>query len=181
MATLIYNNDHTGRQPSFSRKGPDFRGSRKAAHMFVARGLKAAEAHLAYPLVSCRYPMLPLASWTNYVRAAEREDAPERLVCLVDQRDRQHAIFAYRIDRLDPAARLRVAHIATFQLIGDAIHRALHRTLETLAFENRCREVLIETWTGCDNVAVAPKASPQGHASRVLTLDTMIEPIGALN
>lgn len=149
--------------------------------MFVARGLKAAEAHLAYPLVSCRYPMLPLASWTNYVRAAERDDAPERLICLVDRRDRQHAVFAYRIDRLNPAGRLRVAHIATFQLIGDAIHRALHNTLESLAFENRCREVLIETWTGCDDVATVPRTSAPGHAGRVLTLDTTIEHIGALN
>lgn len=149
--------------------------------MFVARGLTAAEAHLAYPLVSCRYPMLPLASWTNYVRAAERDDAPERLVCLVDQRDRQHAIFAYGIDRIEPAARLRVAHIATFQLIGDAIHRALHRTLESLAFENNCREVFVETWAGCDDVATVPKTCAPGHAGRLLTIDTTIEPIGALN
>ena len=41
------------------------------SHMFEARGVTAADAHLAYPLVSCRYPTLSLTLWTNYVRAAE--------------------------------------------------------------------------------------------------------------
>lgn len=149
--------------------------------MFVARGLIAAEAHLAYPLVSCRYPALSLALWTNYVRRAEDENAPERLICLVDQRDRRHAIFAYGVDRSQARARLRVAHIATFQLIGDAIHRALHSTLERIAVENDCRETLIEVWTGCDNVATVPRSCLRGPAGRVLTLDPTIAPTGPLN
>ena len=46
-------------------------------------------------------------------------------MCLIDGRDRRHAIFAYGVDRSQPQrAILRVAHIATFQLIGDVIHRA---------------------------------------------------------
>lgn len=149
--------------------------------MFVARGLIAAEAHLAYPLVSCRYPTLSLALWTNYVRRAEAGDAPESLVCLVDRRDRRHAVFGYGVDRSQPRTRLRVAHIATFQLIGDAIHRALHETLEGLATEHDCREVVIEIWKGCDDVAIVPKSCLHGQAGRVLTLDSMISPTGALN
>lgn len=149
--------------------------------MFVARGLTAAEAHLAYPLVSCRYPTLSLALWTNYVRTAECENAPETLICLVDQRDRRHAIFAYGVDRSQARTLLRVTHIATFQLIGDAIHRALHQTLERIAAENGCREVVIEVWRGCDNVASAHASCLQGRAGRVLTLDSTIAPTGALN
>ena len=150
--------------------------------MFVARGLTAAEAHLAYPLVSCRYPTLSLALWTDYVRRAEAGEMPETLICLIDQRDRRHAIFAYGVDRSQACARLRVAHIATFQLIGDAIHRALHRTLEDIAGENGCREVMIETWSGCDvNVAIVPRSFIQSAAGRVLTLDTTIAPTDALH
>ena len=150
--------------------------------MFTARGLTAAEAHLAYPLVSCRYPSLSLAFWTSYVRSAEGPDAAERLICLIDRRDRRHAIFAYGVDRSQAErAILRVAHIATFQLIGDAIHRALHETLEKLAAELGCRETMIETWTGFKDVASVPRSCLPGHASRVLTLDSTIERTGALN
>ena len=150
--------------------------------MFEARGVTGAEAHLAYPLVSCRYPSLSLALWTSYVRAAERRNAPERVMCLIDGRDRRHAIFAYGVDRSQPQrAILRVAHIATFQLIGDVIHRALHGTLETIAADNGCRETIVETWTGCDDVASVSRSCVQAHAGRVLTLDSMIERTGALN
>ena len=149
--------------------------------MFIARGVTTAEAHLAYPLVSCRYPTLSLALWTNYVRKAECENAPETLSCLVDQRDRRHAVFAYGVDRSQARTRLRVTHIATFQLIGDAIHRALHSTLERIAEEHGCREVVIEMWKGCDNVAIVPKPCLHGQAGRVLTLDSTIAPTGALN
>ncbi len=149
--------------------------------MFVARGLIAAEAHLAYPLVSCRYPALSLALWTNYVRKAEDENAPQRLICLVDQRERRHAIFAYGVDRSQARARLRVAHIATFQLIGDAIHRALHQTLDQIAAEHGCREVVVEVWTGCDDVANVPRSCLPSAAGRVLTLDSTIGRTGALN
>jgi len=150
--------------------------------MFTARGLTAAEAHLAYPLVSCRYPTLSLALWTSYVSSLERADAPERLMCLIDHRDRRHAIFAYGVDRSQADRRiLRVAHIATFQLIGDAIHRALHGTLDTIAAEHGCRETIIEAWTGCDDVASVSPACMHGHAGRVLTLDSTIERTGALN
>ena len=149
--------------------------------MFTARGLTAAEAHLAYPLVSCRYPTLSLALWTSYVSSLERADAPERLMCLIDHQNRRHAIFAYGVDRSQPRTRLRVTHIATFQLIGDAIHRALHQTLERIAAENGCREVVIETWKGCDNVATVPRSCLNGQAGRVLTLDSTIAPTGALH
>ncbi|HMN72143.1 MAG TPA: hypothetical protein PKA55_09790 [Rhodoblastus sp.] len=149
--------------------------------MFMARGLTAAEAHLAYPLVSCRYPTLSLALWTNYVRAAERADAAERLICLIDRRDRRHAIFAYGVDRSQPHARLRVAHIATFQLIGDLIHRALHQTLEQIAAEHGCREVVVETWRGCNDVAVVSASCLTNQARGVLTLDSTIARTGALN
>ncbi len=149
--------------------------------MFTARGLKAAEAHLAYPLVSCRYPTLSLGLWTNYVRAAERDDAAERLICLVDRRDRRHAIFAYGVDRSQHRGMLRVAHIATFQLVGDAIHRALHQTLEDIARAHDCREVVIETWTGCDDVASVSRGCMPRVAGRVLTLDTSVEHVGTLN
>ncbi|MCC2100929.1 MAG: hypothetical protein KDJ20_01850 [Hyphomicrobiales bacterium] len=150
--------------------------------MFMARGLTAAEAHLAYPLVSCRYPTLSLALWTNYVSTAERENAPQRLICLVDQRDRRHAILAYGVDRSQPGrTRLRIAHIATFQLIGDAIHRALHRTIEEIATMHDCREVYVEAWTGCDDVASVSKACLSKQAGRVLTLDSTIAPTGVLN
>ena len=85
--------------------------------MFTARGLIAAEAHLAYPLVSCRYPSLSLALWTNYVRDAEHESAREKLLCLIDRRDRRHAILAYGVDRSQPErARLRIAQVNGFQL-----------------------------------------------------------------
>ena len=150
--------------------------------MFTARGLIAAEAHLAYPLVSCRYPSLSLALWTNYVRDAEHESAREKLLCLIDRRDRRHAILAYGVDRSQPErARLRIAHIATFQLIGDAIHHALHRTIERLASDHACREVNVESWTGCDDVASVRESCLHSHAGRVLTLDSTIERTGALN
>lgn len=149
--------------------------------MFTARGLTAADAHLAYPLVSCRYPALSLAFWTDYVRAAESGDAAERLICLIDQRDRRHAIFAYGVDRSQAQSRLRVAHIATFQLVGDLIHRALHETLEQLAAQHGCRELVIETWRGCDDVADVRKRGAPDRANRVLTLDSTIERVGALN
>ncbi|MFV0279923.1 MAG: hypothetical protein ACK5JM_04070 [Rhodoblastus sp.] len=143
--------------------------------MFVARGLVAAEAHLAYPLVSCRYPTLSLALWQNYVRNAESEKAPEKLICLIDQRDRRHAVFAYGVDRSQPRPLLRVSHIATFQLIGDVVQRALMRTFEIIATENGCREVAIETWAGCDAASIAAhrKGAP-GRSGKVLTLDTAI-------
>jgi len=149
--------------------------------MFVARGISESDAHLAFPLVSCRYPTLSLALWTNYVGAAERAEAGERLVCLIDRRDRRHAVFAYCVDRSQPSTRLRVAHIATFQLIGDLIHRALHGTLERLAAEHDCREVVVEAWKGCDNVAVVPISCLTHQARGVLTLDSSIARTGALN
>ena len=66
-------------------------------------------------------------------------------------------------------------------MIGDAIHRALHQTLERIAAENGCREVVIETWKGCDNVATVPRSCLNGQAGRVLTLDSTIAPTGALH
>lgn len=151
------------------------------SHMFEARGVTAADAHLAYPLVSCRYPTLSLTLWTNYVRAAETGDVQERLICLVDRRDRRHAVFGYGVDRSQPPPRLRIAHIATFQLIGDMIHRALHQTLEDLAAEHGCRETVVEPWTGCKDVANVRKSFLHHGAGRVLTLDSSIERVGALN
>ena len=151
--------------------------------MFTARALQAADAHLAYPLVACRYPAVTLQRWTNYVRRTENGEVGEHLVCMVDARERRHAVFGYNVATLSPAARrLHVAHIATFRLIGDAIHRALHETLDRLASEHKCREVILEPWRplgGAPDRAPLSQSAPS--AARVLTIDFGLAPLGALN
>lgn len=150
--------------------------------MFIARALTATEAHIAFALVSCRYPALALEDWVDFVRRASSPDARERLFCLVDSRNRHHALFSYAIQNEAPATkRLRVRHIATFQLIGDAIHHALHDALNRLAGENGCREAVIEAWTPCEGVFDRTAPSGDSGLGRVLTIDTTLSAMGSLN
>lgn len=151
--------------------------------MFHARALSSVDARVAYPLVACQYPSVTLRHWTDYVRLSEKREIAERLVCLVDSRDRHHAVFAYRVSAATKSVnRLLVAQIATFQLIGDAIHRALHGALEALASEHACREVVIEPWTsiGGEQKAIC-RNFPEATAGRVLTLDTSLGATGPLH
>lgn len=151
--------------------------------MFTARALRSSEAHMAFPLVSCRYPAITLEKWTSYVRQAESAEGADRLVCLVDRRDRHHAIFSYGVSDAPKAIkRMRVAHIATFQLIGDAIHLALHDALDRLAQTHGCREVIVEPWTplGASGAPLVRSFAP-ARAGRVLTLDGALSATGGLH
>ena len=153
------------------------------ALIFTAKPLGIADAAVAYPLVACSYPQLSLQRWADYVERTATRQIPERLVAMVDGRGRHHAIFAYRVGVAQAAAgRLRVSHIATFQLAGNAIYRAFHDALDRLAHEHNCREVVINTWAFADERAAAVRPSiPAGIANRVLSIGAASERTGTLN
>lgn len=151
--------------------------------MFQARALRSDDARVAYPLVACRYPAVTLPRWLEYVEVAQHRGSADSLVCLVDARDRYHAIFVYRVVASATSAnRLLVAHIAIFQLIGDAIHRALHAALEDLAQRHACREVVIEPWAAVGGLDGQPRAGfAKRPASQLLTIDSNLKATGTLN
>lgn len=150
--------------------------------MFTAKNLGIADAAVAYPLVACSYPHLSQQRWSEYVERSATGAIPERLVGMVDGRGRYHAIFAYRVGAQAAAGRLRVSHIATFQLAGNAIFKAFHHALDTLARENNCREVVINPWALADERAAAPRPPvPAGLVSRVLSIGPAAEPARSVN
>jgi hypothetical protein len=146
--------------------------------MFTATILENADAAVTYPLVACSYPHLPLQRWSNYVRGCASGEIEERLVGMLDARGRYHAIFGYRVDAAqDAAGPLRVSHIATFQLAGNAIFQAVHETLGRLAREHNCPEVIIRPWA----LAVARGSAPGSLAGSVLSMASAANPGRTIN
>ncbi len=144
--------------------------------MFTLKPLQAPEARLAFPLVACRYPEVSLRRWTDFVRRCERGGV-DRLIGLVDGHGRHHALFGYRVT---PARKLRVCHIATFQLAGDAIQRAFLATLDALARDHSCREVTIEPWAP-DGRRSPVRALPFPRGRRLLSFAPAVETRTPLN
>ena len=151
--------------------------------MFTAKLLRGGDAPIAYPLVACRHPDLSLARWLDFVARCDAPGSPDRLVGLVDSRGRFHGVFAWRIDRTPPAPGfLRVAHIATFQLVGNAVHRAFHEALDVIARDNDCRETVIDPWAPpSDSVCASRVGEPDGHGGQVLTIAPAAESAQTLN
>lgn len=146
--------------------------------MFNTKSLAVTDAAMSFPLVSCRYPGISLQRWSEFVAAQARRGAAARLAGLVDAKGRLHAIFGYEVE---PSARgapvLRVTHIATFRLAGNAIYRAFDHAIEQIARENACREVTVVSWGGVDpddGPAITPEDVPAGR--RVLSIEPAFEP-----
>lgn len=133
--------------------------------IFTARPLRAHERKLVFPLVSFRYPAITVKHWTDFTARVERAySGADHLMAIVDSRGHFHAIFAYCVEPcLIGAARLRVVHIASASLVGEAINRAFHAALEKLAREHDCGDILIEVeggagLRGCDEPAALERA-----------------------
>jgi hypothetical protein len=138
--------------------------------MFRTANLDTRQAHTAYPLVACNYPALSLQSWTEFVRRAESGKCDNRLMGLIDARGLHHSIFGWRVAEKFKEHFLKVTHIATFQLAGDAVHRALYAALEQLARENGCRKVIIDPWVSEELGITADQAPKAPTFSRILCI-----------
>ena len=133
--------------------------------IFTARPLRPHERKLVFPLVSFRHPALGLKHWTEFTARVERTyGGGGHLMALIDSRGHFHAVFAFFVEPcLLGAPRLRVSHIASASLAGDAINRAFHAALDKLARDNGCDDILIEVeggagLRGCDERGALERA-----------------------
>ena len=151
--------------------------------MFTAKILGGGDAHVAYPLVACRYPDLSLPRWVDFAQRCEGKDATDRLMALVDTRGRFHGIFAWRVEGATKSpALLRVSHIATFQLAGNAVHRSFHAALDVIAQEHGCRETVIDPWSPpADLRCISRPGEPDVQGGHVLSIAPAAETSHTLN
>lgn len=150
--------------------------------MFRFHELSQADAAVSFPLVSCRYPGLSLTRWADFVGDPLGRGNCARLVGLVDQRGRIHAIFGYKLETDAAAPRLQITHIATFRLAGNEIYRAFDKAVEEIARENGCREIAVQAWGGTQPGDGPPSVAEDvavGH--RLLSMEGMGQPHPVLN
>lgn len=134
--------------------------------IFTARPLRLGEHTLVFPLVSFRYPHLSLDYWEEFVTGMARvHGGDDHLMAIVDSRGHFHAVFAYWVEpSLNGVGRLRIVHIASASLVGDATNRAFHAAIDKIARENGCTEVVIEVedrvagLRGCDERSALERA-----------------------
>ena len=122
--------------------------------ILAARPLRAQERDLVFPLVSFRHPGITLKHWNDFLAHLKRTyGGLNHLMTIVDSRGHFHALFAYCVEpALSGGARLRVAHIASASLVGDATNRAFHAALNAIAREHGCQDILIEVESGVEGL-----------------------------
>lgn len=141
-------------------------GDKASELILTARPLRPQERDLVFPLVSFRHPGVTLKHWSDFLAHLKRAyGGPNHLMTIVDSRGHFHALFAYCVaPALSGGAQLRVVHIASASLVGDATNRAFHTAINDIAREHGCQNILIEVESGveglrgCDERAALERA-----------------------